>query len=373
MNPFQYANIVEGEYFYDREEELGRIVQTLEGGNSLVLYAPRRYGKSSLVKKALNMLEEKGFKTVYLDFMGIYSRETFITHYTKAVVEKESASIEKTIKKMAGFLRGLVPSVSFDTYGNPSFSLSRIEGTDREKSLEDVIHLPEKLASEQQKWIVVFDEFQEITTLNGESFERLLRSGIQHHQNVSYLFLGSRTHLLKDMFNNRNRAFYHAAMLMNIGVIEKPHSVDFLIRRFARDEIDISEKSASYIVDKVYGIPYYLQFVAAEIWQEVINTTKQVTPEIVNQAIEQIICLKSDYYWELTNKQTNYRKKVLKALSDATEEIFSKKTSSKYDLGAVSSTQKALESLIEQGIIDKINKTYIFTDPLYRLFLIEKL
>lgn len=373
MNPFQYANIVEGVHFYDREDELRRVVQTLEGGNNLVLYAPRRYGKSSLVKKALRVLEEKGFKTVYLDFMSIYSRKTFITRYTKEVVEKQSASIEKTIKEVAGFLKGWVPSVAFDTYGNPSFSLSRIEGEDREKSLEEVIDLPEKLASGQQKWIIAFDEFQEITTLNGESFEKLLRSGIQHHQNVTYLFLGSRAHLLKDMFNNRNRAFYNAAMLMNVDIIEKAKSINFLISRFAQDEIDISEESASYLVDKVYGIPYYLQFVAAEIWQEVINTTKLVTPEIVDKAIEQIIDLKSDYYWELTNKQTNYRKKVLKALSDAVEEIFSSATSVKYDLGAGSSTQKALGSLIEQGIVDKINKTYSFTDPLYQLFLIEKL
>ena len=47
MNPFKYGKIVEGEYFYDREDELLRIKSTLSGGNNLVLYAPRRYGKSS--------------------------------------------------------------------------------------------------------------------------------------------------------------------------------------------------------------------------------------------------------------------------------------------------------------------------------------
>ena len=89
--------------------------------------------------------------------------------------------------------------------------------------------------------------------------------------------------------------------------------------------------------------------------------------------MDRIILLKSDYYWELTLKQTNYRKKVLKALSETPDEIFSQKTALKNDLGAASSTQKALESLIEQGIIEKLNRKHIFTDPLYRLFIEQEL
>ncbi len=64
VNPFQFGNIVSGEYFYNREDELLRIKQTLAGGNNVTLYAPRRYGKSSLVKKVLNELEKEGFTTI---------------------------------------------------------------------------------------------------------------------------------------------------------------------------------------------------------------------------------------------------------------------------------------------------------------------
>ena len=373
MNPFQYANIVEGQYFYNRKKEVKRVVQTLSGGNNLVLYAPRRYGKSSLVNKALSILEKEGFKTVYLDFMTVYSRETFIKNYTKAIALKEDTSLEKTVKKIAAYLKGLVPSVSFDAYGNTNFSLAKIEGADEEKTLQEVLELPEQLATQDKRWVVAFDEFQEITTLNGESFEKLLRSTIQHHQKVSYLFLGSRTHLLKDMFNNKNRAFYHAAMLMNIDVIDKTESVQYLLSKFGNEGIKLSEDIAEYIVDTAKGIPYYIQFVAAEIWQQVINTTKKVLKETVDKAIGEIINLKSDYYWEMTNKQTNYRKKVLKALSEMPDAIFSKETALKFDLGQTSSTQRALESLLEQGIVDKLNNKYLFTDPLYQQFVKQKL
>jgi AAA+ ATPase superfamily predicted ATPase len=369
MNPFRYANIVEGEFFYDRKTELARVVQTLDGGNNLVLYAPRRYGKSSLINKALNELKAKGYKTVFLDFMSIYSKETFIANYTKKVLKEEGFNPEQTLKKAVKYLRGLVPSVSFDKSGEPVFSIAHVEGYDKNESLEDAINLPDRFASGKQKWIIAFDEFQEITTLNGESFEKLLRSCIQKHQNVSYVFLGSRTHLLKDMFNNENRAFYNAALLMNINVIDKEESVNYIISKFKQDKIEIDRSSAGYLVDKVSLIPYYIQFLAGEVWQAVINSNKIVTIRSIDDAVSRIINLKSDYYWELTNRQTAYRKKVLKALSEKPDEIFSAKTAEKFGLKAVSSTQRALEVLIEQGVVDKTDKKYFFTDPMYSEFI----
>lgn len=215
-NPFRFGTIVSGDYFYDREEELLRLKQILSGGNNAALYAPRRYGKSSLVKKVLSELQLEGYVTVYLDFMSVYSRETFIKNYAAVIADSEPDSLEKTVKKIAKLISGIVPSVSFDSSGMPSFSFSWIEGKDKEQTLTEVIDLPQQLASDKQKWIVAFDEFQEVTKLNGENFEKLLRSRIQHHDKVSYLFFGSKTHLLKDMFNNKSRAFYHSASIMGM-------------------------------------------------------------------------------------------------------------------------------------------------------------
>jgi len=369
VNPFKFGSIVSGKYFYNREEELLRIKQTLAGGNNITLYAPRRYGKSSLVKKALKELKEEGFITVYLDFMSVYSRETFIKNYAKEIADSQTTSLENTVRKIAKLISGIVPSVSFDASGMPTFSLSWVEGKDKEQTLIDIITLPEKLSNPNKKWIIAFDEFQEVTKLNGDNFEKLLRSCIQNHQNVSYLFLGSKTHLLQDMFNNKNRAFYNAAAVMGIDKINKEKSVDYLITRFKSSDISIDKNTAGHILDSVAHIPYYIQFVAHEIWQSLIlNGRNQVTINDIDEAIETILTLKSDYYWELTNKQTPYRKKVLYALSKSAEEIFSKRTADKYNLGAVSSTQKALESFIESGIIERTSNKYEFSDPIYNLF-----
>jgi AAA+ ATPase superfamily predicted ATPase len=373
MNPFRYGQVVEGEYFYDREDELSRIKSTLSSGNNLVLYAPRRYGKSSLVKKVLKELQNEGFITVYLDFMSIYSRELFIKNYSKLIAENEQSTIEKTVKKLNKLIRGIVPSITFSQYGNPEFSFSWVENVEKDDTLEDVINLPERLATKKKRWIIAFDEFQEIDKLNGDSFEKHLRSLIQFHQNVSYLFLGSRTHLLKDMFSNKNRPFYNSAMLMNLETMDNKYSIKYLQKRFSKDKLNIPKEISEYIIDSSNNIPYYIQFIAAEIWQQLINKKAEITKLHVDNAIKRIIELKSDYYWELTNKQTNYRKMVLKVLCNSSVGIFSKEITEKYGLGASSTTQKAINSFIDEGIIEQINKSYIFSDPIYKLFLLKYL
>jgi AAA+ ATPase superfamily predicted ATPase len=72
MNPFSYGTIVRGDYFYDRKEECDRIVTTLTNGNNLVLFAPRRYGKTSLVFRAIEELEKQGVTCIYFDFLPVF-------------------------------------------------------------------------------------------------------------------------------------------------------------------------------------------------------------------------------------------------------------------------------------------------------------
>lgn len=373
-NPFKFGSVVSGDYFYNREEDLLRIKQTLAGGNNITLFAPRRFGKSSLVKKALGELEKDGYNTVYLDLMSVYSQETFITNYSRAIANSQKASLEDTVKKIAQFISGIVPSVSFDSSGSPSFSLSWIEDRDKEQTLTDVINLPQKLSSDSKKWIIAFDEFQEVTKLNGDNFEKLLRSCIQHHDNVSYLFFGSKTHLLKDMFNNKNRAFYNSASVMSIGKISESKSVEYLKARFSISGITIDDEITMTILYTAGNIPYYIQFIAYEIWQSaVLENKKEILQSDVSGAVENILMLKSDYYWELIVKQTTYRKKVFNAIAHNERELLSGETAQKYNLGAVSTTQKALESFIDDGLVERNNTQYEFSDPFFKMFVLKNI
>jgi AAA+ ATPase superfamily predicted ATPase len=370
MNPFSYGTVVKGAYFYDRKKECRRIVSTLSGGNNLVLFAPRRYGKTSLVFRAIEDLEKMGFICIYFDFMYIYSRESFIEAYSKAIFSKQS-NLQKVVKKVAMLVKGIRPSLIFDKGGNPEFSMEFTDNKVSEKTLEDILNLPENIASEMKRYIVVMDEFQEITKLNGDNFEKLLRSTIQHHQHVNYLFLGSRTHLLNDMFNNKGRAFYNSALLMQIETLPIDDTIGFLKTRFEAAGILIDDNTARYIIEQAGNIPYYIQLLAAEIWQDMITTHKQVNKSMIALCAGRIVDLKSDYYTELYDRQSAYQKKLLNALMISGENVFSANYTKRFRLSATSTTQKALSGLVESGIIEKAEGSYFIGDPFFRRFLLR--
>lgn len=374
-NPFKFGKIVYDKHFYNREKEVSKIKATLSSGNNIALYAPRRYGKSSLIARALSQLEIEGFTCVHFDFMSVYSQKTFIQSYAQEILKSQKKTdLKAVIAKFTSFVKNIKPSVSFDQAGNPEFSIAFLENTDKEESLKDVINLPEALASDHKKFIIAFDEFQEINKLNGENFEKLLRSQIQKHKNVAYVFFGSKTHMLKDMFNNKNRAFYNAAYIMNLEKMDEKDSIVFLQNAFHSSKISLSNKMAQYIIQQAENIPYYIQFLAHQIWEyAMINRIDAIEPSIVDDSLQSILDLKNDFYWELLNNQSIQRKKILFALSQDARELYSVYTSGKYELGAASTTQKALEVLISEGIIEKDREHYEFSDPIFKRFIRQNL
>ena len=86
-------------------------------------------------------------------------------------------------------------------------------------SLADALNgLNTYLSNNQKRAALVLDEFQQVIKVDS-NLEAEFRTVIQQQDRISFAFLGSRMHLLKDMFINKNRPFYHAAKIMELGPI----------------------------------------------------------------------------------------------------------------------------------------------------------
>ena len=334
----------------------------------MVLFAPRRYGKTSLVFRIIEQLEALGYTCVYLDFLPVFSIESFVSLYLNAI-EKKQTNLQRLIQIITNAVKSIRPKLTFDSNGNPEFGIDLTESTFSIQTLSDVLDLPEQLAQSGMKTIVIFDEFQEITKLNKYGFESLLRSKIQQQQQVNYLFLGSRTHLLNDMFNNKNRAFYNSASHMQLGPLPHEDTIAFLQEKFGLSGIEIELQVALYLIEQTGDIPYYIQLLAAEIWQYIITSQTSVTRELVDICAERIVELKKDYYFELFDHQSVMQKQLLKALIQSGDNIFSSLYTKRFRLSAASTTQKSVSTLIDSGIIDKSDNAYFISDPFFKRFI----
>jgi AAA+ ATPase superfamily predicted ATPase len=369
MNPFSYGTIVKGSNFYDRKEECARIVDTLSGGNNLVLYAPRRFGKTSLIFRVIEQLEAQGFICVYFDFMPVFSPESFVRLYAKALSAKQT-NLQKFVQIFASLVKNIRPVLSFDANGSPELSIDFAGSSVDETLISQLLDLPEKMAGTNKRVIVFFDEFQEVEKLSSINFEGLLRSKIQQHDKTNYLFLGSKTHLLQELFNNKKRAFYNAASQMTISVLPEQDTINYLQQRLADSAIVLSAETAKYIIFVAANIPHYIQMMAAEIWQYMVNSQTTVTKEIVDDCVKRLLVLKNDYYMELFDRQSQSKKQLLQALTVNGKNIFSMAYITENRLPSAATLQRAAKDLIMDGTIEKINDEYFIADPFFKLFLI---
>ena len=76
-NPFRYGSRVTGGAFFDRERIIRDMLDVIDGGNNIVLYGPRRYGKSSLVGEIMSRLRGKGWVCAEVNLMDVASLEDF--------------------------------------------------------------------------------------------------------------------------------------------------------------------------------------------------------------------------------------------------------------------------------------------------------
>lgn len=368
QNPFQYGKVVSDPFFTDRDEELARLLEDAKNRHNVVLHSPRRYGKTSLLMKLSRHLIAEGYKVIYLDFYRVSSREDFIELYSREIMAQYSPRWKSTLKKISALLKGIRPGFSFDPLGNTSISITYEAGANIHESLESVINLPEKL-DEKAKWLIIFDEFQEISKLNGDRFDDVLRSEIQHHKRCSYIFSGSRYHLLLDLFNKPGKAFYRFGKVMQLPKIPARYMHQFLLERFSSTGIKLDDELANMIIEKVENIPNYVQYLAGEIWNLSYLSNEEPSMATLDRALNNIIDGLNDYFLKLWEELSPSQKKVLLGLLVHDPNPYSQEFQSSNKLGAISTTQRALEKLIKTELICKEGSKFLFTDPLFKLFL----
>lgn len=198
--------------------------------------------------------------------------------------------------------------------------------------------------------IVAFDEFQEIDVLDGVALEKLMRSKFQYHRNVVYLFMGSKRHLLQEIFSEEGRAFYKFGKPMTLGFIPKEEFAAFISRKFGEGGGSISEDAIECVLNVTGGHPYYTQQLCYGLWF-ISKNIKDAS--LVEKAIQEILVHEQVNYLKIWDELSILQRRLLIGLSrEEHPNIYSAGFIDKYKLRAPSRVQRALESLESKGIID---------------------
>jgi AAA+ ATPase superfamily predicted ATPase len=360
-NPFFFGGLVFEENFCNRKKEIEELKRDIINGQNVLIYAPRRFGKTSLIYKVKEEL--KDFKFLYIDFMTITSVEEFINIYFNKIAKSLETPLDKTIKFFKEVLnfRPSIKATVNDT-GNVSFGLS-FSKKETSNVLEEILNLPLKY-SEKYNICIVFDEFQEIENLE---IENKLRSIIQKHSNkVSYIFLGSKKSIINKMFSDVKRPFYKSVKHLILNPISKEEWSKCIKKSFDNTNKKIDDMFIDKIFNITKGFPHYTQEICYEIWE---LTDNEVNEDIFNKAINNILLKEKEYFIALWDNLTKNQKIALKIIVlNNGENIYSNEYISNMNI-KISSLQTAIKNLIQKDLIDKKDDIYYLQDPFFEFWL----
>ena len=353
-------------------DELDRLVADLGAGQKVFLISPRRYGKSSLIRRALAAMSRRGALTTEVTVSSFSSYVAFLEGFARALVAAETEW-----ERARSWLRDAIRSASAEVryapdaapFGALSVSFPTVR-SDRDiaKLAQEVFALPARLAEvRRRKVVIALDEFQAIGGFNGGSVEHALRAAVQHQREVGYVFAGSEPSLMERMLGPK-RPFYKAGPVMRLGKIPADEFAASIEARFKRSGMTPEPRLGAAIVELAGNLPYDVQRLAHETWDEVRGAgRRRATVEDLHRALRRLLGEQQTIFEALWQHFTLTQRAALRAvvLQDG-RELLSADVRTRHRLGGPSTTQAALTALVRDDVVYREQDHYVVVDSLFR-------
>ena len=371
-NPFVYGEVVPASAFVDREAELDRLTSDLRDGQKIFLISPRRYGKSSLVRQALGSAARGGAITVEVTVSSYSSYVAFLEGYARALVAGESR-----LDRARNWLRELLtdprPEVRLeaDPAGRRQLAVSFPSvRTDKDASrlAHEVFALPGRMAEARKRRLAIaLDEFQAIGAFNGGSVEHALRAAVQHQREVGYVFSGSEPALMERMLG-RNRPFYKAGPVMRLQKIPADRFAQFIEAKLKATGIKSTPGVAAAIVELAGNLPYDVQRLAHEVWDDVkAGGGRTADLDVLHATLKRLLGEHDSLFEGTWQRLTLAQRGALRAaVLEEGVELLSADVRARYRLSGTSTVQASLSALVREDILAREGPRYTVVDSLFR-------
>jgi uncharacterized protein len=262
-NPFVYSEPLQPESLIDRDAETEALWATARSGNNSRVVAPRRFGKTTLLRRVLAEAAE-GWYGVYVDFFGVLTLADVAERIERAYADAFErgglagwfAGVRRTLSGTVRAGGGPVPA-SVELHTSPA----------AETPLLERLALPRRLHERTgARVLVVFDEFQDVLAASSRS-DAVIRSEIQHHAGAaSYVFAGSHEGMMRELFGDRRRAFFGQARAVDLPPLPPEAVAEYVTARFASTGRAIGSALTPFLA-ACEGHPQRTMLVAHLVWE----------------------------------------------------------------------------------------------------------
>jgi uncharacterized protein len=353
VNPFQFGALALDEAFTNREAEIAELRADVRNGQDVVVFAPRRYGKSSLVWRAAQELARDRVLVASVDLMTTPTPAKLAEKLARAIHDDIASPLLRARERLRifGDLK-VSPTITVDANtGAPSFSFSVTERPeDIDATLERLLELPAQLGTDRKRQVaLVLDEFQEVVDIDAR-LPRLMRAVFQTQPEVAHVYLGSKRHMLRKIFSDQNEPFWRSAKQVELGVIEVAKFAPFIARQFERSGRFISVEALDAILAITGGHPYATQELCYFAWQEV-GFEERAEAAHVEAALGKVLRSEHAHFSLLWERASSVQRVVLGELAREPGHPLSADYRNRHNLPGPSTVQRAVEALERQELV----------------------
>ena len=370
-NPFTFGGLALDKAFTNREDEVEELASDMRNGQDVVVYAPRRYGKSSLVLRTAQEAIAAGVVVGYCDLMKTPTKERFAAALAKTIYDDIASPVGQVFDRAASLFRGLRvrPSMHVDPEdASLHFTFETVRRrSDIDETIEKLLELVGTTAAERERRVaIVFDEFQEVVRLD-ERFPNLMRAVFQAQPEVSHVYLGSKRHVIERIFNDKNEPFWRSAKRVEIGMIAPEKFAAFITKRFADTEKGIDAPALERLLASTGGHPYGTQELAYFVW-ELVPTGHFAHVADVESALQKVLRSEHNHFSRIWDAATHNERLVMLALAEEpTARLYSEEYQARHGLPASTYVQRAVGGLVKEEVVGKgDDKTYRIIEPFLR-------
>lgn len=365
---FVFGKPVEGEFFTDREVEARRLAANFKGGVSTFLLSPRRWGKTSLIKKVMKQVQSEELRVVFVDVFKCKSPIDFAETVASAVLSQTASKAEEFIENAKAFLGriNLGINLSPDTVSNFDIKLGL---SDDKSDISNALSMPERIAQKKKvKILVCIDEFQQIGEFSDTiSFQKELRTIWQHQNNVTYCLFGSKKHMMENLFDTPEKAFFKFGDIVYLKTIPLSYWLDFISKRFDGAGKKITDEQIQTICETVQ---YHSSYVQQLCWYVYLSSSDIVTDADINYGVEELICQNTALFESWTENLVANQMRMLRAIADGIHEgLSSADVIKRYRLVSSANVVAVKKSLLDKNLVYTDNGKLFLTDPVMGMWL----
>ena len=370
MKTFIFDRLVDRENLCNMQKEAILLAKYIEKKSNVVIFAPRNYGKTSLLKNIVidNFKRDKKKSFIFfVDLFGVKDMDSIINRLITGFEHAfaESFPVKTIFDNVKTFLTHLKAEVSVDSItGLPSISLG-ISSEKKEYSISYIFELINHIAQEIPSLIVI-DEFQDI--VNIPESQALFRSTFQNMKALPTILMGSKRHILTEIFSKPDAPFATWGIELEIPPIPYVDYHHYISERFEPNGLMLNENESIYLQDLLWRVPEAVNIICQQLldlYQD-INIKKEHIHLALKAAID-------NREGRFESQLLSYSKTEETMLIQLAKAGYTAQPQSKSFLGKVNLSNRTVGKTILKfmniGIIEKINDQYRISNPLFGFYL----